>query len=175
MTPAVLVRRSGQETLAMLDEIADLYCNVHREDTDLLFSRASFVMRTNNQARDPGFELITADVADTLVGCSFGLPFTPGRWWARATPPARQFLDASKFAVIELDVHEDHRGHGLGKQLLQTLLADRHEDFATLTAIPNSIAHAMYLRWGWYKVGEVGGDDGPLMDVLAVPLRGGTG
>lgn len=83
---------------------------------------------------------------------------------------APEVLAASKFAVIELDVVKSYRGQGLGKALLQEILANRHERFATLAALPGTQAHAMYLRWGWRNVGIIGGA-GPVMDAMLLPLR----
>jgi GNAT superfamily N-acetyltransferase len=77
---------------------------------------------------------------------------------------------ATKFAVIELNVLPEFRGQGLGKELLNRLLSDRPEAFATLATLPSSMARTMYERWGWYKVAEF--TDEPPMDALALELRG---
>lgn len=156
----------------MLDAIADLYAEIHTEtllDANPLFSRPSFMARIKNEVRQPGFDLIAMTLNDELAGFSFGYPFVDGRWWAHSTPPPHEVLRASKFAVIELDVRKSHRGQGMGKRLLDELLAVRPEQFATLAAIPDSQAHAMYLRWGWRKVGIIGGE-GPVMDAMLLPL-----
>lgn len=173
MTEVTLERHSGAQMLAMLEGIADLYDEIRSEDpseSDPLFSRASFVARTGSQAREPGFELITAIAAGTTAGFSFGYPFPPGGWWADCPPPPQEVLSSSKFAVIELDVRKSHRGQGLAKRLLENLLAGRPEKYATLAATPGSQAHAMYLRWGWYKAGVF--ETPPVMDALLVRLPG---
>jgi GNAT superfamily N-acetyltransferase len=165
-------RHAGEQAITLLDRIADLYAEIHSEipsDSDPIFSRSSFITRTSKQAQAAGFELISATKEDGLIGFSFGYPFPPGRWWAESTAPAREILAASKFAVIELDVQKSHRRQGLGKTLLDSLLADRPEGYATLAAIPDSLAHAMYIRWGWTIAGCIGGE-GPGMDAMTVPL-----
>jgi GNAT superfamily N-acetyltransferase len=174
MTDMAFEHHSGEQALTMLDEIADLYAEIHSENSyhaDALFSRSSFVVRTENQAVREGFDLVTARTRGKLAGFSFGLPFSRGGWWADSESPAEDVLGASKFAVIELDVERAYRGKGLGKRLLETLLASRGEDFATLAAMTESSAYTMYIRWGWSKVGEIGGE-GPVMDALLIPLRG---
>jgi GNAT superfamily N-acetyltransferase len=171
MTEVTLNRHSGPQVLAMLPDIADLYHEIHSEDpgdSDPVFSRPSFVARTDKQALEPGFELITAVAGDGLAGFSFGYPMPAGRWRAECTPPSQEVLDSPKFAVIELDVRKACRGQGLGRKLLDKLLADRAEKYATLAATPGSPAQAMYTRWGWYKIGLF--TTPPIMDAMLFPL-----
>jgi len=172
MTEATYTRHSGEQALAMLPELTDIYLaarvnNPQRDDP--LFSRPQFVARTEKQAHSPGFELVTVHVAESLAGFSFGLPFAAGRWWADATPPPEPVLKATKFAVIELDIHPSHQGQGLSRPLLDALLTPRSEDYATLAAIPGASPQAMYERWGWYKAGTIGGE-GPAMDAMLKDL-----
>jgi ribosomal protein S18 acetylase RimI-like enzyme len=110
---------------------------------------------------------VTVISRDLLVGYSFGHPMAPGRWWGGCTPAPRDVLNSSKFAVIELDVRKEYRRQGIAKTLLDMLLSDRGENFATLASTPGSIANAMYKRWGWYKVGEFTDS----MEALLIPLR----
>jgi ribosomal protein S18 acetylase RimI-like enzyme len=169
---AEFTRLTGERTLAMLVELADAYEDTRRDDPqhdDPLFSRSSFIARTEDQARRPGFGLVTVRAGDALAGFSFGFPFGAGRWWADASEPPKHILTATKFAVIELDVLPAYRGRGWGKALLNTLLGQRGEAYATLAALPDSQARAMYKRWGWYKVGTIGGG-GPMMDAMVVDL-----
>jgi GNAT superfamily N-acetyltransferase len=157
MADLIYQRHSGEQALAMLEEITDLYDEIHSEDPGgrpERFSRPNFIARTNNQARSAGFELVTATSQSSLIGYSFGYPFAPGVWWANCTPAPPEVLYAAKFGVIELDVRKEYRGRGIGKTLLGELLKDRDEKFATLASIPESPAHAMYIRWGWRKIGK---------------------
>ncbi len=172
MTAVVFERYSGEQTLAMLDDIADLYAEIRSgnpDEQDEMFSRPSFIARTTSQAHAPGFELVLASSGDAPAGFSFGYPLPPGQWWAECTPPAQDVLDSPKFAVIELDVRQAWQGQGIGKKLLQELLADRAETFATLAATPGSPAHAMYSRWGWRKAGVF--ITPPPMDALLTHLN----
>jgi GNAT superfamily N-acetyltransferase len=172
MTSPVYEQHPGEQALAMLDDIAGLYDEINAELPSghfEMFSHASFITRTSGQARRAGFRLVTASAQGKLVGFSFGHTFPPGVWWANCTQPTAEVLGATKLAVIELDVQRDYRRQGISKRLLGDLLAGRDEDYATLATEIGSVAYAMYIRWGWYKVGTF--DDLPPMDALIIPLR----
>lgn len=149
-------RLDGDETLARLHELADVYIEGYADDPDagrFPYTRDAFLERTTGQARSPGFTLIAGYSAAELAGFSFGLPFPAGRWWrgAEGEPPA-ELLNADKFAVIELVVLPRFRDQGLAGRLFRTLLADRPEPYATLVAEKQGRARAMYDRWGWRAV-----------------------
>jgi GNAT superfamily N-acetyltransferase len=172
MTNVIFQHRSGEQAVAIVEDITSTYIDAYSgnpDEDDKLFSRSSFISRTKNQARKRGFELVAATSGGALVGFSFGYPFAPGQWWADCAPPTREVLDASKFAVIELDVQQDFQRQGIGKRLLESLLSGRTEEFATLAATPGSAAHAMYIRWGWYKVGVF--ETPPVMDAMLIAMK----
>lgn len=171
MAEFIYERRSGAQTLDMLDDIADLYDEIRSEYIERhdIFSRASFVTRTDSQARKPGFDLITAASHGLLAGFSFGYPIPSGDWWSECSPPPPDVLNSAKFAVIELDVRKEYRRRGIGKRLLDMLLGSRDEKFATLACLRGSSAQAMYERWGWYKVATF--EDLPPMDAMLIPLE----
>lgn len=172
MTDAIIQRLSGEQTRAVLDDIADVYIDAHSgnaDEDDEMFSRPSFISRTESQAQMAGFELITATSENTVIGFSFGYQFSPGQWWSDCTPPTQEILDSTKFAVIELSVRRGCQGRGIGKKLFTELLAHRDEDFATLAATPGSQAYAMYERWGWNRVGTF--ETPPIMDALGIRLK----
>jgi GNAT superfamily N-acetyltransferase len=172
VTDPTFTRHTGEQTLAILPELADAYEDARRQDPysdDPHFSRSQFITRTKDQTRRTGFELVTVHTDNTLAGFTFGFPFGAGGWWADADKPPESLLTATKFAVIELDVRPAYQRRGLAKALLDALLSERAEAYATLAATPGSQAQAMYERWGWHKIGTIGGD-GPVMDVMMVPL-----
>lgn len=172
MADVVIERRSGEQTVAMMDDIVSIYIDAHSgnpDEDDELFSRSSFISRTDSQARKPGFELVTAISDGDLVGFSFGYPFPAGQWWADCSPPSREVLDSSKFAVIELDIRREFQSQGIGRRLLEGLLSGRTEKFATLAATPGSRAQAMYIRWGWNTVGVF--ETPPIMDAMLIAMR----
>jgi GNAT superfamily N-acetyltransferase len=172
MTEMIIERCSSEQTVAMMDDIASIYTDAHSgnpDEDDELFSRPSFITRTKSQARKPGFELVAAISNGSLIGFSFGYSFPAGQWWTDCTPPTQEVLDAAKFAVIELDVRRKFQSQGIGKRLLEELLSERSEKFATLAATPGSKAQTMYIRWGWQTVGVF--ETPPIMDAMLVAMR----
>ncbi|MER6171387.1 GNAT family N-acetyltransferase [Streptosporangium sp. NPDC001681] len=150
----------GPAARAILDEEhVDLYLQIHAEPPYLsgpLYSRERFTERTGRQLERDGFSLVSARSGAELVGFAFGLGFEAGRWWGgEAAPAPAEAADLPKFAVIELNVRKDYRGRGIGKRLLEELLASQGARYATLLANPEAPAHAMYRRWGWQVVGTV--------------------
>jgi GNAT superfamily N-acetyltransferase len=168
--------RHGREAVEMLYEIAPLYEEVYGEppyNSASLFERGEFLARTKRQLSVDGFTLILARTGNgELAGFSFGLPFGKKWWSGLGTPQPAELVDATKFAVIELVVHRSFRSMGVGRKLLDELLARRSEDFAILTSVPEAPAHAMYLRWGWSAVGtSTAKPDAPVMDAMVLPLK----
>src|SRR5882724_2022760 len=132
MTDVKIKRHSGEQIPVMLEELADVYIEAHAgndDESDEMFSRPSFITRTANQAEQPGFEVVTARADDVLTGFCFGYMFPPGKWWSDGPPLPSEVLDVSKIAVIELAVQPVFRRQGLGRKLLDELLAGRHEDY----------------------------------------------
>ncbi|MER5649682.1 GNAT family N-acetyltransferase [Streptosporangium sp. NPDC002524] len=151
---------TGKDAAVVLaEEYVSLYRENYAEPPYLsgpLYSRERFLERTGQQVTSDSFTLVSARSGAKLVGFSFGFAFAAGRWWGgEATVPAPEVVAAPKFAVIELDVHQDYRRRGIGRQLLETLLAQQPAPYATLLADPDAPAHAMYQRWGWQLVGPV--------------------
>ncbi|WP_242906428.1 GNAT family N-acetyltransferase [Actinomadura terrae] len=170
---AVVSVHDRSEALDLLDELADLYQQVYAEppyNAGPKFSRARFLDRTRGQTLASGFRLVVARRKTVPIGFAFGFSMMPGAWWANASPPPHEVLEADKYAVVELVVSKPERGHGLGRLLLNRLLAERSERFATLAAVLESEAYGIYLRWGWEKVGEFRVEP-PFSDALVLELR----
>ncbi|MBO2465378.1 GNAT family N-acetyltransferase [Actinomadura violacea] len=167
-----------QAALESLDEIADLYAQVYAEppyNAADKYSRNRFLQRTRDQAVASGFKLTTVRRGDALVGFTFGFTMPPGAWWKNASKPAAEVLEADKFAVVELVVAKTERGQGLGRRLMDALLAGRQERFATLAAVLDADAYGMYLRWGWTKAAEFRAEP-PFSDALVLNIpHGGDG
>jgi GNAT superfamily N-acetyltransferase len=180
MTTPRLYRHIGAETLLMLDTLADVYDEIYAEppySSGPLFARSEFLQRTRSQVHADGFTLITAQAAENsatgeLAGFSFGLSFGTGWWGGDTTPPPTELNAATKFPVIELLVRQPFRGMGLGRTMLNELLAERPEKYAMLTSVPEAPAHEMYERWGWHKVGTaLATPYAPVMDVMTLGLK----
>lgn len=173
-----LTRHNGEQAVAILDEVADIYVPAYAEppyEPHPMFSREEFTARTTRQAAREGFTIITVRTSDAaLAGFSFGLPFAAGRWWrdiSGSTPPP-EIVNATKFSVIELVVAPPHRGRGLARRLLDTLLDGRPEQYAMLLAQPGTPAHEIYDHWGWVQVAKVQSHPGgETDDALMVELQ----
>jgi GNAT superfamily N-acetyltransferase len=166
----------GPLILTHLDQVTDLFL-ANRDDeaaASALYTRESFIERTTRQAARPGFACVLATDTDArLIGFAFGFTFAAGNWWAgNPQLPPDEILREPKFAVIELNVAADHRGHGIGRRLMDELLDGRSEPYAVLTSIPDTPARATYDRWGWQQIGTAQhSPDAPVMDQLVLPLH----
>ena len=103
-----------------------------------------------------GFTATAAvDDRDCLLGVAYGYLGAPGQWWhdqvrAALTPAAaRTWLDDS-FEVCELHVRTAAQGLGLGRALLDGLLAAQRCRTAVLTTPDRSTrARGFYRAAGW--------------------------
>lgn len=172
MPDVTWARLDGFEAIEPLEECADLYVQVYAEppyNGAPKFSRDRFLSRTRRQMTSAGFTMVTARRDGVLAGFAFGFSMAAGSWWANASPPEAEVLNAAKFAVVELVVDRRHRGKGLGTSLLRRLLQQRPEPYATLAAVIGSYAYDWYLRSGWRKVGEFRAEP-PFSDALVISL-----
>jgi ribosomal protein S18 acetylase RimI-like enzyme len=113
----------GPGTREHLAEIQEVYTAAFQG-----YSLDDHRMRTLRQAESPAFTAITARDNGRLVGFAYGLALRGAGWWqGLEPPPERGFIDETgdrTFAVIDLAVLSSHRGHGLGRRLLNELRAD---------------------------------------------------
>jgi GNAT superfamily N-acetyltransferase len=71
---------------------------------------------------------------------------------------------------MEWMVRFDRRGEGVGRRLMDLLLAGRPEPWAVLAANPATLARRIYQRWGWRPLGPIRPAGMPAMEVLGLPL-----
>jgi ribosomal protein S18 acetylase RimI-like enzyme len=130
-----------------------------------------FVGWISDESKLAGFSLVAAYDEDRLVGFAYGYTQPPGEWWRNTDQPApEQVKAAEKFAVMEWAVLPDQRGKGIGRRLLDELLADRREPYATLTVNPAAEARTIYEQWGWQYVASTRPGNMPGMDVMVREL-----
>ncbi|MBB4917538.1 GNAT family N-acetyltransferase [Streptosporangium saharense] len=170
-------RVTGEAAAQVLDERhVELYLATRAEPPYLsgpLYQPDRYLERTGRQVKRPGFTAVSAEDGPILVGFAFGVPLAS--WWGgHATPAPPEVTEASSlFAVIELNVCQDHRNQGIGRKLLDELLTGQEAPYATVLANPAAPAHDMYLRWGWRKVGTVQATpDAMVSDALIRKLPG---
>jgi len=161
----------------LAEDLSDLYAEVfaeppYREGPEDV---AGFVRRFRRQTRQPGFALVISRTGDALTGMAYGYTMAPDEWWRHCdTPAPPEVAGCAKFAVYELAVRREVRGRGVGRRLLNTLLADRLEQWATLNVNPEAAAAQMYRRWGWQFIGWCRYPGRPVMEVMLLRLRPAT-
>jgi ribosomal protein S18 acetylase RimI-like enzyme len=129
---------------------------------------------------EPSFGMVTAWDDDTLVGFAYGYARgSDSRWWERLLAPVADEVtrewDGRTFLVIDMGVARARQGEGIGKRLLDTLLAARTEERASLSVVPdNDSAHGFYRHLGWRHIGRVKGapnHTAPFFDIYLRDLR----
>lgn len=169
---------------ALFDSIYALYRETFSKppyrwpkDEDIQYRR-----RFLSMIKDPTFSIATAATnSQTLVGFAYGKVLRPDtHWWEGFTAPVSQEVTTEQenrtFAFIDFAVAESARGMGVGRQLHDTLLANRTEERATLAMEPNAHeVRRVYEHWGWTVVGRLRGpstDFAPEFDIMVLPLLG---
>ncbi|MGH3479191.1 MAG: GNAT family N-acetyltransferase [Nocardioidaceae bacterium] len=134
----------------------------------------------NRLITNPTFALVTAEASGELVGFAYGVALKPDtQWWSGTTEPLPDELTAEwngrTFAIIDLAVRADHRKRGIGRALLDALLASRQERRATLTVQPVATdTKEFYAYLGWQWVGTTKAPAGavaPFFDLYLLPLH----
>lgn len=119
-------------------------------------------------ARLPGFALSLARDGHRLVGFAYGHRLPPDhRWWEGfrmdIPPDLAAEWEGRSYTLVDLAVEESHRRTGIGRRLVEALLAPRREERVLLSTQPTAEpAHAFYRATGWELVGR----KGPIPDVL---------
>jgi ribosomal protein S18 acetylase RimI-like enzyme len=110
--------------------------------------------------RREGFAMTTARTASgVLIGGCYGYIGDHGQYWtdyvaARIHPSLEKAWLGGHFEIAELAVDNDHRGRGVGRQLLTALLDSRGEDrIALQTLAKTSVAKTLYESLGFTEFG----------------------
>ena len=167
-------RLNGTTIAPFIPGLVDLYAIVYAEPPYEEGPEQVEEFRTKlpTEATRAGFAAVIQTEGAAVVAAAYGWTMPAGTWWSRAdTEPPVELRNADKLAVMEWIVHPGRRGEGRGALVLQELLDDRQEPWATLASDPRSAARAIYERIGWEQVGTSTLPWGPKMDLLARPLR----
>ena len=173
-------RYAGQDILSISHSLQVVYAEVYSEppyewgnDHMNLFEE-----RLEVQRQQDGFSLVSARIGGEPIGFTFGVTLRPeSRWWSSLLSPTDEDVTREStgrtFAVVELLVRSPWRRGGVGRRLHDMLLADRQEERATLTVLPEARpAQLAYGKWGWIKVAQKRNPlpGAPIFDVMIKPL-----
>ncbi|MEV6323473.1 GNAT family N-acetyltransferase [Nocardia sp. NPDC051787] len=136
-SPVELVRYDATGTLALSDELRDVYLASNREQQgNLWYSPAKFWERFEElYAPIAGFELVAGRIDGRMIGYAFGTPYgRPEAVWHKALRIYPELhpvsTDAPVYIFREFAVHPDHRGQGFARMIHDALLSERPEPLA---------------------------------------------
>lgn len=120
----------------------------------------AFPKRIAHHAQHTGFRCWGATVAETnrLAGFAYGYQTAPNQWWhdtvtADLPPDIIQRWFSNAFELVELAVHPDHQGQGVGSMLhAQIVQHAASRPVVTSTLEHDNPAVAFYLQRGWQVV-----------------------
>lgn len=141
---------------AMTTAVHELYDEVFSDQPNQTAWRQMWDLHSGRE----GFRIATAHQGPACVGFVYGYTGQAGQWW---TDEARRVLPAEvgdrwlggHFEVVSLAVSPDHRGAGIGRALMESLLETvPHQRAVLMTDARGSHrAHRLYSRTGWRALG----------------------
>jgi ribosomal protein S18 acetylase RimI-like enzyme len=156
-------RLDGPATAAVADQLVAVYRAAMAAppffETEV--EAGWFAQELADEVTGPGYRCWTARDGDRLIGFAYGLPTpeVPADGWYGALRDAvgdraSEWL-AGQFAVVWIAVHPDRRGRGLGRRLLERLLAGAGSERAWLiTHDLDTPARALYRSLGFRELGH---------------------
>ena len=122
-----------------------------------------FAEELAGEVEEAGYRCWVATEDDRVVGFAYGLPTPeiPADGWyglvrEAVGPAAAERWLAGQFAVVWLAVHPQWRGRGLGRRLLERLLAEAGTERAWLiTHDLDTPARALYRSLGWHDANRL--------------------
>jgi GNAT superfamily N-acetyltransferase len=177
----VTVHRRGT-ALGAIDSIKHIYASAYAETpyNEGPQDVTNFCLGWPGRVAQPSFRLVVAHLRGEPIGFSFGHQLTVNtRWWNglldRVDEDVIKEHEGRTFAVIELAVLRELRGHGIGRELHLHLLAGLTEERATLLVRPDAVAaRSAYLAWEYRPIGRLQPfADGPIYDAMVKELHTG--
>jgi ribosomal protein S18 acetylase RimI-like enzyme len=159
-----LDRLDGPATAAISDQLVAVYQAAmgappfHETEVETGW----FAEELADELGEPGFHCWVASEDDRVVGFAYGYETReiPAEGWyglvreAVGPAAAEQWL-AGQFSVVWIAVHPDRRGRGIGRALLERLLAGAGTDRAWLiTHDLDTPAQALYRSLGFQHLGR---------------------
>ncbi len=160
-----LTNHDSADAAKLMDALCDVYADAYGVEPDGE-KTAAFRVRATKALDRPLYGLLTAQDGTQMIGFVFGYALPAGSyWWDGLTPtPPEGFTteDGTRtFALAEIEVRHVWQGKGAGRLLNDAILAQRHEQRATLATGPQAdAARAIYEGWGWQPVGKIPGKPG---------------
>jgi ribosomal protein S18 acetylase RimI-like enzyme len=161
-----LGRLDGPATAAISEQLVDVYraamCAPPFHETEV--EAGFFADELAGELEEPGFRCWVASEDDRVVGFAYGYetPQVPSEGWygllrdavGEGPDGAGRWLEG-QFAVVWIAVRPDRRGRGLGRTLLERLLAGAGTDRAWLiTHDLDTPAQALYRSLGFQQLGR---------------------
>jgi ribosomal protein S18 acetylase RimI-like enzyme len=153
-----LVAFTPEQLRHRLSDALGLYVTAMRYPPNTAAQRAPMWLEHISR---PGWRCVAAlDEQDSLVGIAYGYLGAPGQWWHEQVrkglattlteTEARGWL-TDYFELTELHVRPEAQGHGLGEQLLRTLLSNPTPAARVLLSTPEGPSRAwrLYRRVGF--------------------------
>ena len=138
------------------DAVLDVYAEAMSVPPSVARSRRPIV--TAHLERKGLRTIAAVDGDDHLVGIAYGYLGAPGQWWHDQVRAALKPADATRwldgaFEVCELHVRPAVQGQGLGRRLLDTLLAGPPARTAVLTTPDDETrARSFYRAGAWQDI-----------------------
>ena len=159
-----LVCLDGPGTAAVSDQLVAVY-RAAMAAPPFLESEVEtgwFAQELAGELTEAGFRCWVAGDGDRTVGFAYGFPTpeVPSDGWYGSLreavgPDAADHWLVGQFAVVWIAVHPDRRGRGLGRRLLERLLAGASTDRAWLvTHDLDTPARALYRSLGFQELGR---------------------
>lgn len=136
------------------DAIACVYgaaFGVDRQDSEQFLTNA-----LDRHIDYPGFRgLVAEDQDGAMLGFDYGYLSVTGQWWHELIRPVLTAASRSDwledaFEFVELAVHPDFQGQGIGSRLHDALLIDAPGSKALLSTLPGATpASHLYRSRGW--------------------------
>lgn len=171
MSTAVEIRRYDGEAISADAELrlrlGELFVGVFSEppyDEDPANPGEWAENRLLTHAGFPGFRLVCATREERLLGFAYGMLGGEQQWFTRTvrerlTPGLAELWLGGHGELVELAVHRDARGTGLGRRLHDAAVEDLRAVGARTALLVADVqavaARALYVASGWTDVAEV--------------------
>ncbi|HEX3733186.1 MAG TPA: GNAT family N-acetyltransferase [Mycobacteriales bacterium] len=148
-----LVSWGPNDMLRNLDALLDVYSTAMDYHRNVMEWRRGYIA---SHAHRSGFRAVATFDDDRLVGFCYGYRGQPGQWWhdqvsGALVPEGYRHWLADCFEVVELHVHPDSQGAGLGERQLSAVLADAGARTAVLSTPEQAPGETQTRAWRLYR------------------------